>query len=29
MFHLNNGDYSKWFKAAIRDDDLAQLAAGG
>jgi haloacid dehalogenase-like hydrolase/Helicase HerA, central domain len=27
MHHLRSGDYSKWFRTAIRDDDLADEAA--
>jgi hypothetical protein len=27
MFHLRNGDYSKWFKSVIKDDELAEKAA--
>jgi HAD superfamily hydrolase (TIGR01484 family) len=27
-FHLSKGDYSRWFREAIKDDDIAQLVAG-
>jgi HAD superfamily hydrolase (TIGR01484 family) len=27
-FHLSKGDYSRWFREAIKDDDIAQLIAG-
>ena len=26
MFHLRNGEYSKWFRAFVKDPDLAQAA---
>ena len=25
LFHLNNGDYSEWFRKQIKDEELAQL----
>jgi HAD superfamily hydrolase (TIGR01484 family) len=28
LFHLRRGDYSRWFREAIKDDDLANDAAG-
>jgi HAD superfamily hydrolase (TIGR01484 family) len=28
MHHLQKGDYSGWFKAVIKDDELSALAAG-
>ena len=24
--HLKNGDYARWFRTAIKDEDLASLA---
>jgi hypothetical protein len=27
MHHLKRGEYTRWFKEVIKDDDLAQVAA--
>jgi hypothetical protein len=27
LYHLRNGDYSRWFREAIKDDALAESAA--
>ena len=27
-FHLDRGDYSRWFREMIKDDDLARAAEG-
>jgi hydroxymethylpyrimidine pyrophosphatase-like HAD family hydrolase len=27
LFHLKGGEYSKWFRTAIKDDDLARVVA--
>ena len=28
LHHLQQGDYSRWFREAIKDEDLASEAAG-